>query len=60
MGCWRFIVQLITIFDRLRVATTIMTVLAASRLRRKWPEMPRSFVVPGGKAGLIPPSLLWW
>jgi amino acid transporter len=47
------LVQLITIYNWLRVATTIMTVLAAWELRRKRPEMPRSFVVPGGKAGLM-------
>jgi amino acid transporter len=47
------LVQLITIYNWLRVATTIMTVLAAWQLRRTRPEMPRSFVVPGGKLGLM-------
>jgi amino acid transporter len=47
------LVQLITIYNWLRVATTIMTVLAAWQLRRKRPELPRSFVVPGGKPGLM-------
>src|SRR5438046_540683 len=47
------LVQLITIYNWLRVATTILTVLAGWQLRRKMPDMPRSFVVPGGKAGLI-------
>ena len=47
------LVQLITIYNWLRVATTIMTVLAAWQLRRKRPDLPRSFVVPGGKPGLM-------
>ena len=47
------LVQLITIYNWLRVATTIMTVLAAWQLRRKQPDMRRPFVIPGGKAGLI-------
>lgn len=45
--------QLITIYNWLRVATTVLTVLAAWQLRRKMPELPRSFVVPGGMLGLI-------
>jgi amino acid transporter len=45
--------QLITIYNWLRVATTVLTVLAAWQLRRKMPELPRSFLVPGGKLGLI-------
>jgi len=45
--------QLITIYNWLRVATTILTVLAAWQLRRKMPDLPRSFVVPGGSLGLI-------
>ena len=47
------LVQLITIYNWLRVATTILTVLAAWQLRRKRPDLPRSFVIPGGWAGLI-------
>jgi amino acid transporter len=31
----------------------VMTVLAAWQLRRKMPEMPRPFVIPGGRTGLI-------
>ena len=45
--------QLITVYNWLRVGTTILTVLAAWQLRRKMPELPRSFVVPGGSLGLI-------
>jgi amino acid transporter len=47
------LVQLITIYNWLRVATTIMTVLAAWQLRRNKPDMPRPFVIPGGRLGLI-------
>jgi amino acid transporter len=47
------LVQLITIYNWLRVATTIMTVLAAWQLRRKQPGMPRPFVIPGGRFGLM-------
>jgi amino acid transporter len=47
------LIQLITIYNWLRVATTVMTVLAAWQLRRKMPEMKRPFVIPGGKLGLI-------
>jgi amino acid transporter len=47
------LLQLITIYNWLRVATTIMTVLAAWQLRRKRPEMQRPFMIPGGKSGLI-------
>jgi amino acid transporter len=45
--------QLITIYAWLRVATTIMTALSAPRLRKTHPELPRSFTIPGGKAGLF-------
>jgi amino acid transporter len=45
--------QLITIYNWLRVATTVLTVGAAWQLRRKRPDLPRSFVVPGGRLGLI-------
>jgi amino acid transporter len=47
------LLQLIAIYNWLRVATTVMTVLAAWQLRRKNPDMPRPFVIPGGRAGLI-------
>jgi len=47
------LVQLITIYNWLRVATTVLTVLAAWQLRRKRPDLPRSFVIPGGWVGLI-------
>ncbi len=47
------LLQLIAIYNWLRVATTVMTVLAAWQLRRKKPDMPRPFVIPGGRTGLI-------
>src|SRR5206468_10148285 len=47
------LMQLITIYNWLRVATTVMTVLAAWQLRRKRPDPPRSPALPGGTPGLI-------
>jgi amino acid transporter len=44
---------LITIYVWLRSATTVLTVLSAWQLRRRHPELPRSFVVPWGKIGLL-------
>jgi APA family basic amino acid/polyamine antiporter len=44
---------LITIYVWLRSATTILTVFSAWGMRRKHPELRRSFVVPGGKIGLL-------
>jgi amino acid transporter len=45
--------QLIAVYNWLRSATTVITVAAAWQLRRKRPDLPRSFVVPGGTPGLI-------
>jgi amino acid transporter len=45
--------QLITVYVWLRIATTVMTVLAAWRLRKAKPEMTRPFVIPGGRKGLL-------
>jgi amino acid transporter len=47
------LLQLIAIYNWLRVATTVMTVLAAWQLRRKKPDMARPFVIPGGRTGLM-------
>jgi len=44
--------QLISIYVWLRAATTVLTVLSGWGMRRKHPELARSFVVPGGQAGL--------
>ncbi len=46
------LVQLITVYAWLRVATSLMTVLAAGKLRRSRPEMARPFEIPGGRWGL--------
>jgi amino acid transporter len=45
--------ELIAVYNWLRAATTVITVAAAWQLRRKLPDLPRSFVVPGGMLGLI-------
>jgi amino acid transporter len=45
--------QLIAVYAWLRVATSVMTVLSAWKLRRLRPEMPRAFVIPGGRKGLL-------
>jgi amino acid transporter len=45
--------QLISIYIWLRSATTVLTVLSAWKLRRSRPEMPRGFVIPGGRLGLF-------
>ena len=45
--------QLISIYIWLRSATTVLTVLSAWKLRRTRPEMPRAFVIPGGRLGLF-------
>ena len=51
--------QLVSIYIWLRAATTVLTVLAAWGLRKKYPDLPRAFRVPGGNIGLwvdYPPS----
>jgi amino acid transporter len=45
--------ELISIYVWLRAVTTVMTVLSAWRLRRKRPDLPRAFRIPGGNFGLI-------
>jgi amino acid transporter len=45
--------RLITVYVWLRVATSLMTVLSAWRLRKTKPDMPRVFVIPGGRKGLL-------
>jgi len=45
--------QLIAVYAWLRVATSVMTVLSAWKLRRLKPEMPRPFVIPGGSKGML-------
>jgi amino acid transporter len=50
---WKSLDKLISVYIWLRSATTVLTVLSAWRLRRSQPELPRSFVVPGGALGLV-------
>ena len=45
--------QLISVYSWLRIATTILTVLAALQLRRKMPEMNRPFRIPWGRKGVM-------
>jgi amino acid transporter len=45
--------DLITIYAFLRGATTVLTVLSAWGLRRKRPDLPRAFRIPGGNLGLL-------
>jgi amino acid transporter len=50
---WQSLGQLISVYIWLRSATTVLTVLSAWKLRRTRPGMPRGFVVPGGRVGLL-------
>jgi amino acid transporter len=50
---WQSLAQLISIYIWLRSATTVLTVLSGWKLRHTRPELPRSFVVPGGRVGLL-------
>jgi len=50
---WHSLGQLISVYIWLRSATTVLTVLSAWKLRRSQAEMPRAFVVPGGRVGLL-------
>jgi len=45
--------QLIAVYAWLRVATSVMTVLAAWKLRQLKPDMARPFIIPGGRKGLL-------
>src|SRR5271155_297627 len=45
--------ELISIYGWLRGATTVMTVLSSWGLRRRQPDLPRTFRIPGGNLGLI-------
>ncbi len=44
--------QLISVYIWLRIATSVMTFLAAWQLRRKLPDLPRPFRIPWGRKGL--------
>ncbi len=45
--------QLLTVYIWLRMATSVLTVLAAWRLRRLRPDLPRPYRIPWGHAGLL-------
>src|ERR1700732_2517746 len=51
--CFQTLAQLLTVYIWLRTLVTVLTVLAAWRLRQKFPEMNRPFRIPWGKAGLV-------
>jgi len=53
MLAWKSLGQLISVYIWLRSATTVLTVLSVWKLRRSRPDLPRSFLVPGGKVGLV-------
>ena len=46
------VVDLVNIYIWTRIATSLLTLLAAWRLRQKMPDAPRGFRIPGGRAGL--------
>ncbi len=50
---WRSLADLISVYIWLRSATTVLTVLSAWKLRRTQPDLKRSFIIPGGRAGLL-------
>ena len=50
---WKSLGQLISVYIWLRSATTVLTVMSGWKLRRTQPELPRAFVVPGGRVGLL-------
>jgi amino acid transporter len=55
--------QLIAVYAWTRMATSVQTLLSFWQLRRKYPDAPRSFRVPGGMFGalvvVIAPTLLF-
>jgi len=48
----RNVTQLISLYIWLRIATSVLTVLSAWKLRRTRPDLPRSFRIPWGTKGL--------
>jgi len=47
------VVDLVAVYIWTRIATSMLTLLAAWGLRHKMPEAPRSFRIPGGSFGLV-------
>jgi amino acid transporter len=57
--------QLIAVYAWTRIATSLLTLISFWEMRRKYPELPRSFRVAGGKIGalgivIIPALLFAW
>ena len=50
---WQSLGAIISIYIWLRSATTVLTVLSAWKLRRARPDLPRAFVVPGRRLGML-------
>src|SRR5207248_11151933 len=46
------VTQLISVYIWLRIATSVLTVLSAWQLRRKRPDLQRTFRIPWGNVGL--------
>ena len=46
------VVQLLTVYMWLRIAVTVLTILSALRLRKKAPDISRSFRIPWKRGGL--------
>jgi amino acid transporter len=46
------VVKLVAIYIWTRIATSLLTLLSAWQLRRKMPDAPRGFRIPGGRLGL--------
>jgi amino acid transporter len=49
---WKSLTQLISVYMWLRIATSLLTVLAAWQLRKKQPDLERPFRIPWGRKGL--------
>jgi amino acid transporter len=47
------VVDLVNVYIWTRIATSMLTLLAAWQLRRKMPDAPRPFRIPGGNVGLV-------
>lgn len=47
------VVQLVSIYIWTRIATSMLTLLAAWKVRRKLPDASRRFRIPGGRVGMI-------
>jgi amino acid transporter len=50
---WHSLTQLISVYVWLRIATSLLTVLSAWKLRQKEPDLPRAFRIPWGHKGLM-------